>query len=161
MIRSTLTSLASAEQYARALQGAHQFTPGTNLKAWLFRILRNTFISRYRRDRNNPVATGFDTVASTVVAEEPCFFADIELDRLRTPVGAEIEAALMALSDDARTVVLLDLDGLTEQEWPSSWAARRALSNRASPGRAPRSDGASKITRAGRPGGRQQERSNE
>ena len=104
------------ETYARALLGAHQFTSGTNLKAWLFRILRNTFISRYRRDRNNPVVTGLDTVASTVAAEEPCFFDDVELDRLRTVVGAEIEAALMALSDDARMVVLLDLDGLTEQE---------------------------------------------
>jgi len=71
------------ETYARALQGAHQFTPGTNLKAWLFRILRNTFISRYRQDRKNPVAGGFDTVVSTVTAEEPWFLDDIELDRSR------------------------------------------------------------------------------
>jgi RNA polymerase sigma-70 factor (ECF subfamily) len=104
------------ETYARALQGAHQFTPGTNLKAWLFRILRNTFISRYRRDRNSPVVTGFDTLASTVAAEEPWFLDDVELDRLRRVVGAEIEAALMALSEDARTIVLLDLDGLTDQD---------------------------------------------
>ena len=104
------------ETYARALQGAHQFTPGTNLKAWLFRILRNTFISRYRRDRNNPVVSGFDTVASAMTAEEPWFLDDVELDRLRKVVGAEIEAALMALSDDARAVIVLDLDGLTDQE---------------------------------------------
>ena len=104
------------ETYARALQAAGQFTPGTNLKAWLFRILRNTFISRYRRSRNNPVVSGFETVASTVAAEEPWFLDDVELDRLRKVVGAEIEAALMALSEDARTVVLLDLDGLTDQE---------------------------------------------
>jgi RNA polymerase sigma-70 factor (ECF subfamily) len=104
------------ETYARALQGAHQFTPGTNLKAWLFRILRNTFISRYRRDRNSPVVPGLDTLASTVAVEEPWFLDDVELDRLRKVVGAEIEAALMALSEDARTIVLLDLEGLTDQE---------------------------------------------
>ena len=104
------------ETYARALQGAHQFTSGTNLKAWLFQILRNAFISRYRRDRNNPVVTGFDALASTVADEQPWFLDDAELDRLRKVVGAEIEAALMELSEDARTVVLLDLDGLTEQE---------------------------------------------
>src|ERR1041384_4899800 len=50
------------ETYARALRGAAQFTAGTNLKAWLFRILRNTFVSRYRRERNNPMIGGLDTV---------------------------------------------------------------------------------------------------
>jgi RNA polymerase sigma-70 factor (ECF subfamily) len=59
---------------------------------------------------------GFDTLASTIAAEEPWFLDDVELDRLRKVVGAEIEAALMALPEDARTVVLLDLDGLTDQE---------------------------------------------
>jgi RNA polymerase sigma-70 factor (ECF subfamily) len=42
------------ETYSRALRAAAQFAPGTNLKAWLFRILRNTFISLYRRQRNGP-----------------------------------------------------------------------------------------------------------
>src|SRR5215468_3429210 len=51
------------ETYGRALKGAAQFTPGTNLKAWLFRILRNTFVSHYRRERHNPVTGGLDTVA--------------------------------------------------------------------------------------------------
>jgi RNA polymerase sigma-70 factor, ECF subfamily len=106
------------ETYARALQAAGQFTPGTNLKAWLFRILRNTFISRYRRDRNNPVMSGFDTTAPgvAVAAEEHWFRDDLELDRLRTVVAAEIEAALITLSEDARTVILLDLEGLSDGE---------------------------------------------
>jgi RNA polymerase sigma-70 factor (ECF subfamily) len=106
------------ETYARALQAAGQFTPGTNLKAWLFRILRNTFISRYRRERNNPVVGGFDTTAPAVAvaAEEQWFRDDAELDRLRKVVAAEIEAALMTLSEDGRTVILLDLEGLTEGE---------------------------------------------
>ena len=46
------------ETYVHALRSAGQFTPGTNLKAWLFRILRNTFISSYRRQRHNPLVGG-------------------------------------------------------------------------------------------------------
>jgi RNA polymerase sigma-70 factor (ECF subfamily) len=105
------------ETYARALRGAHQFTSGTNLKAWLFRILRNTFISAYRRRRSDPVASGLDTVdPDELVAEEPWFRDDLELDRLRSLVAEEIGEALMRLGEEARTVILLDLEGLTEVE---------------------------------------------
>lgn len=106
------------ETYARALSGAGQFTPGTNLKAWLFRILRNTFISLYRRQRHNPTVGGLDTVDPTAQgpAQEEWLQDDLELERLRKIVGEEIERALMSLSEEARTVILLDLDGLTEVE---------------------------------------------
>ncbi len=106
------------ETYARALQGAAQFRPGTNLKAWLFRILRNTFISLYRRQRKNPTVGGLDVVDQLAngSAEEGWFMNDIELDRLQRVVAEEIEAALLALAEDARTVILLDLEGLTETE---------------------------------------------
>src|SRR5256884_1345767 len=106
------------ETYARAVAGAAGFTPGTNLKAWLFRILRNTFISQYRRQRNNPTVGGLDTVDSGALgpAEENWLLGDIELDRLRKVVAGDIERALMSLSEDARTVILLDLEGLTETE---------------------------------------------
>ena len=106
------------ETYARALRAQHQFTPGTNLKAWLFRILRNTFVSLYRRQRNDPTTGGLDTVApeGQGPADESWLLGDIELDRLRKVVAEEIEAALMTLTEDARTVILLDLEGLTEVE---------------------------------------------
>jgi len=42
------------ETYTRAITAARQFTPGTNLKAWLFRMLRNTFLSQYRHEWHNP-----------------------------------------------------------------------------------------------------------
>jgi len=106
------------ETYARALRAEHQFTPGTNLKAWLFRILRNTFLSRYRRERHNPTVGGLDTVTPWAQAPdtETWLRDDLELDRLRKVVAEEIEAALMTLSEEARTVILLDLEGLTEVE---------------------------------------------
>jgi RNA polymerase sigma-70 factor (ECF subfamily) len=129
------------ETYAHALRAAAQFTPGSNLKAWLVRILRNTFINTYRRQRRNPTVGGLDTVKPTY--EDPVqgewLRGDAELHRLRTIVGEEIERALMSLSEDARTVVLLDLEGLTEQEVADAmgcpagtiksrlWRARAAL----------------------------------
>ena len=106
------------ETYARALGAQHRFTPGTNLKAWLFRILRNTFLSSYRRQRHNPTVGGLDTVDANAqgAATETWLLDDLELDRLRKIVAEELEAALMTLSEEARTVVLLDLEGLTEVE---------------------------------------------
>jgi RNA polymerase sigma-70 factor (ECF subfamily) len=106
------------ETYTRAIAAAHQFTPGTNLKAWLFRILRNTFLSQYRHERHNPTVGGFDTVNPTAqgAAPEQWLHGDMELDRLRNVVGEEIEQALQSLSEEARAVILLDLEGLTEAE---------------------------------------------
>jgi RNA polymerase sigma factor (sigma-70 family) len=44
------------ETYLRALRAAHQFHPGTNLRAWLFQILRNTFYTQYKRNQREPKA---------------------------------------------------------------------------------------------------------
>ena len=106
------------ETYARALRAERQFTPGTNLKAWLFRILRNTFVSSYRRRRRDPTIGGLDPLEaeSAGALDQAWLRNDVELDRLRKVVAEEIEAALMTLSEDARTVILLDLEGLTEVE---------------------------------------------
>ena len=106
------------DTYRRAIQAADQFTPGSNLKAWLFRILRNTFISSYRKQRHNPTVGGLNTVDSNApeLAHEEWLQGDLELHRLCHVVGEEIERALMMLSEDARTVILLDLEGLTEVE---------------------------------------------
>jgi RNA polymerase sigma-70 factor, ECF subfamily len=105
------------ETYARALGGADRFEAGTNLKAWLFRILRNTWISAYRRRRIDPVVGGLDTVSPAVdSAREQWRRDDTELDRLRKLVVEDIERAMASLSEEARTVILLDMEGLTETE---------------------------------------------
>ena len=104
--------------YARAVRATDRFTPGSSLKVWLFRILRNTFISSYRRQRRNPTIGGLDAVEPNAQdpAREEWLRDDLELHRLRNVVSKEIERALMMLSDEARTVILLDLEGLTEVE---------------------------------------------
>jgi RNA polymerase sigma-70 factor (ECF subfamily) len=105
------------ETYVRALRAADRLAPDSNLKAWLFRILRNTWISAYRRRRIDPVEGGLDTVAPVVDGAQPAWRRDdAELDHLRKVVAEDIERAMAGLTEEARTVVLLDLEGLTERE---------------------------------------------
>jgi RNA polymerase sigma-70 factor (ECF subfamily) len=106
------------ETYGRAIKASAQFTPGTNLKAWLFRILRNAFMSHYRRDRHNPVTGGLVTVTPRLPAAKDIGRQrdSVEIDRLRKAAAEDIERALLSLTEDARTVILLDLEGLTESE---------------------------------------------
>jgi RNA polymerase sigma-70 factor (ECF subfamily) len=106
------------ETYTRALGAESRFVPGTNMRAWLFRILRNAYIDGRRRARTTPVADGDaddEPADRGAYAQEP-LRGDIEIDALRGVVAETIERALAALSPDARAVVLLDLDGFTETE---------------------------------------------
>src|SRR6266851_3129495 len=98
------------ETYVRAIAGAHTFMGG-NLKGWLFRIMQNTHIDMHRRNRRQPSVGDYDisddAVEASLVRNSP------RADELRGLVTEEIEAALASLSDDARTIVLLDLEGFT------------------------------------------------
>ena len=103
------------ETYARALRSADSFRPGTNMKAWLMAILRNLFLGQ-RRGAGR--ARAGEAVASREeTAPDDAFLrGDLELERLRRLVSEEIEAALLSLSEEARTVILLDLEDFTEAE---------------------------------------------
>jgi RNA polymerase sigma-70 factor, ECF subfamily len=106
------------ETFLRAIAAASQFSPGSNLKAWLFRILRNAFLGRRRHELRARTDGGLDTVGPQRedAAGERWPGGDFELELMRNLVGAEIEAALRSISEDARTVILLDLEGFTEAE---------------------------------------------
>jgi len=99
------------ETYARALGAVAQFKDGSNLKAWLFRILRNTFIDLRRRDKRQRTDGGLDTVVDQTSEAEGG-----EPRQLRQVVGREIEAAMTTLGEDARLAILLDLEGFNESE---------------------------------------------
>lgn len=103
------------DAFTRALNAQGSFVPGTNLRAWLFRILRNTFLDGKRRQRRLPLS---ELEQHDVEAADGDLWlrGDLEIDRLRGIVARDIEAALSRLSDDARSVILLDLEGFTETE---------------------------------------------
>jgi RNA polymerase sigma-70 factor (ECF subfamily) len=107
------------ETYLLAVRGWHEFAPGTNLKAWLFRILRNAFVSRYRQAVRHPAPGPYDTTEPSpdeAAIEDAHARGVLGPDQLRRILSSELETALRSLSDDARTVILLDLEGLTEGE---------------------------------------------
>jgi RNA polymerase sigma-70 factor (ECF subfamily) len=100
------------ETFARCLTSGHGFVPGSNLKAWLFRVLRNVFIDQRRREGRNPVRPAlvdppeFDLTADSGTDPE-------QLRHLQTQ---EVDAALQGLPEEQRSVVLLDLEGFSELE---------------------------------------------
>jgi len=101
------------EAYARALAAAAQFKEGSNLKAWLYRILRNTFIDLYRRDQRTRTDSGLDTVADD---RGPPRDAGAMAQQERAVMAHELETAMMSLTEEARVAVLLDLEGFSEAE---------------------------------------------
>jgi RNA polymerase sigma-70 factor (ECF subfamily) len=110
------------ETYARALGAWDRFTPGTNMKAWLFRILRNAFVTHYRHERRGPPLEPYDTVesASAAAADRAGPPGDQEAEAMRHQASAEIGKALRSLPEEARLAILLDLEDFTESEMAST-----------------------------------------
>jgi len=101
------------ETLTKAIAASSRFEPGTNLNAWLYRILINTFITSYRKKQHEPLLAGagvsawltpFHGFASTISAED---------DALGREIHADIVAAMRTLPARHRvTVYLADMEGL-------------------------------------------------
>jgi RNA polymerase sigma-70 factor (ECF subfamily) len=110
------------ETYIKAFRFREQFTPGTNLKAWLFRILTNTFINSYRRRQSQPEMTELDDVSEIDLyrkmsnARASRATGDPESEFLEGIVDSEVKDALNDLPEKFRTVVLLDVEGFSYKE---------------------------------------------
>ncbi|MBI4638347.1 MAG: sigma-70 family RNA polymerase sigma factor [Candidatus Rokubacteria bacterium] len=101
------------ETYLRAFRFSHRFQPGTHLRAWLFQILRNTFLTFYRlRERESAVAQ--DGVPDWDV---PIFHDAPDDDAGATEAHTDLERALRRLPEEFRTVLLLaEVEGLPLEE---------------------------------------------
>ena len=107
------------EAIVKAYLGFDQFELGTNFRAWLLRIVTNTFINEFRRRRRAPEMMPWEAVhgeaAQQAAAESPEPSPDQRL--LRDALDAEVEGALAELPEVFReAVILCDMHGLSYQE---------------------------------------------
>ena len=107
------------ETTLKAYQGFHQYEPGTNLKAWLYRILTNAYISGYRKAKRRPQSVSvdegefslFDSISALTAGQTP------EEEVLSKLPDAEVKAALEGLADQFRVAVMLaDVEGFSYKE---------------------------------------------
>ncbi|MDX1638766.1 MAG: sigma-70 family RNA polymerase sigma factor [Balneolaceae bacterium] len=95
------------------------YEKGTNAKAWLFRILKNSYINNYRKQSKQPNQVDYDEVATfyETIRAERTDTSDLEDRMFRELIDDDISDALEQLPEDFRTVVLLcDVEGFTYEE---------------------------------------------
>lgn len=105
------------ETYFRAFRASGQFERGTNLKAWLFTILHNTFRNQRRQAGRNPIDVDTEIVERAVAGPGPGQGKTPEQLLMRGSLGADLQAALDALSPAFRQAVWLrDVEEFTYAE---------------------------------------------
>lgn len=103
----------------KAFRFFESYEKGTNAKAWLFRILKNSFINNYRKNLSKPHNVDFDEVSSYYesIRAERTDTTDLESIMFRNLMDDNFSRALAKLPEDFRTVVLLcDVDDFTYEE---------------------------------------------
>lgn len=109
------------EAYAKAYAAFHQYKPGTNLKAWLYRILTNTFINNYRKKQRQPLEHGSEDIEDWQIAQAASHTSSggrsAELEALDHLPDSDVKDALSELPEDFRMVVYYaDVEGLPYKE---------------------------------------------
>ncbi len=107
------------ETYMKAYRFVHSFQQGTNAKAWLFRILKNSFINEFRKKSKEPSKIDYQEIESYYNSDnvEVDITPDLRVDAVQDMIGDEVSNALNSLAVDFRTVIILcDLEGFTYEE---------------------------------------------
>ncbi|MFT4032133.1 MAG: sigma-70 family RNA polymerase sigma factor [Siphonobacter sp.] len=108
------------DTYLKAFRFINSFEKGTNAKAWLFRILKNSFINDYRRKSKEPNKVDYQEVETYYDSEEMAGTSqttDLRAETVQELLGDEVTNALNTLPVDFRTVLILcDVEGFTYEE---------------------------------------------
>jgi RNA polymerase sigma-70 factor (ECF subfamily) len=108
------------ETYLKAYKYYDKFEEGTNLKAWLFKILKNTFINSYRKKQQAPPKADFADIEEsfeTIVRDDGQQARTPEEELLEKVLDEDVQQAIEELPHDYRMVVLLaDLEGFAYKE---------------------------------------------
>ena len=109
------------DAYMKAYQAFGSFKEGTNLKAWMYRILTNTYINSYRKAQRRPTESSADEMTDWQLAEtakhDSVGLQSAEVEALKNIPDKRIQDALMSLGDDYRMVVYYaDVEGLAYKE---------------------------------------------
>lgn len=103
----------------KAFRFFSSYEKGTNAKAWLFRILKNSYINNYRKQSKQPNQVDYDEVSTfyETIRAERTDTSDLEDKMFRDLIDDDISQALEELPEDFRTVVLLcDIEDFTYEE---------------------------------------------
>jgi RNA polymerase sigma-70 factor (ECF subfamily) len=107
------------DAFMKSYRFVESFEQGTNAKAWLFRIVKNSFINDFRKKSKEPAKVDYQEVESFYNSDDvdKSITTDLRVETLRDMMGDEVSNALNSLDVDFRTVIILcDLNGFKYDE---------------------------------------------
>jgi RNA polymerase sigma-70 factor (ECF subfamily) len=109
------------EAYTKAFSAFHQYKPGTNLKAWLYRILTNTYINLYRKRQREPLQSNSDTIEDWQLARAESHTStglrSAEAEALDHLPDSDVKSALQSIPEEFRLAVYFaDVEGFAYKE---------------------------------------------